>query len=151
MWSADYGFRKNRNYHDEGMLWRPVWYYMYSVRQPHLPERNSNIKRWLFTLTQTTQLAVIKTGLGLCVAPKFVTAPDVIMHRRKSVNGNYNLLLGFYYHYFVILRFTTTIFYRGVPGFVTNCPFGGWCRGLTTCLLWVGPCFLNLIWNTYIS
>ena len=27
----------------------------------------------------------------------------------------------------------------GVPGFATDCPCGVWCRGLTTCLLYVGP------------
>ena len=28
----------------------------------------------------------------------------------------------------------TRIFYRGVPAFATDCPCGGWCRGLTTYL-----------------
>ena len=39
----------------------------------------------------------------------------------------------------VLFRFSTNIFYREVPGFATNCPCGVWCRGLTTCLLYVGP------------
>ena len=37
------------------------------------------------------------------------------------------------------------IFYRGVPGFTTDCPCGVWWRGLTTCLLYVGPLFGNLV------
>ena len=37
------------------------------------------------------------------------------------------------------------LFYRGVPGFATDCPCGVWCRGLTTCLLYVGPLFGNLV------
>ena len=41
--------------------------------------------------------------------------------------------------------FHTRIFYRGVPGFATDCPCGVWCRGLTTCLLYVGPLFGNLV------
>ena len=35
------------------------------------------------------------------------------------------------------------MFYRGVPGFATDCPCGVWCRGLTTCLLHVGQLVLN--------
>ena len=35
------------------------------------------------------------------------------------------------------------IFYRGVSGFATDCPCGVWCRGSTTCLLYVGPPFGN--------
>ena len=44
-------------------------------------------------------------------------------------------------------RFSTRIFYRGVPGFATDYPCGVWCRGLTTCLRYVGPFFGNLVWN----
>ena len=36
---------------------------------------------------------------------------------------------------------------QGVSGFATDCPCGFWCRGLTICLLWVGPLFGNLVWN----
>ena len=37
------------------------------------------------------------------------------------------------------LNFPSRIFCRRVPGFATDCPCGVWCRGLTTCLLYVGP------------
>ena len=43
----------------------------------------------------------------------------------------------------VMFTFPTRIFYRGVPGFATVCPCGVWCRGLTTCLLYVGA-FLEI-------
>ena len=48
---------------------------------------------------------------------------------------------------FVMFTFPTRIFYKGVPGFATGCPFGVCCRGSTTCLLYVGPLFVNLVWN----
>ena len=43
--------------------------------------------------------------------------------------------------------YLTWIFCRGVSGFATDCPCGVWCRGLTTCLLHVGPPFGNWILN----
>ena len=46
---------------------------------------------------------------------------------------------------YIMFTFPTRIFYRGVPGFETDCPFGVWCRGLTTCPLYVGPFFGNLV------
>ena len=44
---------------------------------------------------------------------------------------------------YVMFTFPTKIFYREVPGFATDCPFGIWCHGLTTGPLyyfrgWVG-------------
>ena len=42
---------------------------------------------------------------------------------------------------------STWIFCRGVSGFATDCPCGVWCRGLTACLLHVGPPFGNRILN----
>ena len=39
----------------------------------------------------------------------------------------------------VIFKFPSRIFCRRVSGFATDCPCGVWCRGLTTCLLYVGP------------
>ena len=47
----------------------------------------------------------------------------------------------------VMFTFPTRIFYRGAPGSATDCPCGVWCRGLTTCLLYVGPLFGNLVEN----
>ena len=48
---------------------------------------------------------------------------------------------------YVMFTFPTGIFYRGVPGFATDCHCGVWCRGLTTYLLYVDLLFGNLVWN----
>ena len=48
---------------------------------------------------------------------------------------------------YVTSSYSTWIFCRGVSGFATECPCGVWCRGLTTCLLHVGPPFGNRILN----
>ena len=55
-----------------------------------------------------------------------------------------HVTFGFLY---VMFTFPTRIFYGGVPGFATKCPCGVWCRGLTTCLLYVGPHFGDLVQN----
>ena len=49
--------------------------------------------------------------------------------------------------FYVMFRFSTRIWYRGVLRFATDCPWGVWCRGLTTCPLYIGPLFGNLVWN----
>ena len=48
---------------------------------------------------------------------------------------------------YVLFRFSTWIFYRRVADFGTHFPCGNWCRGSTTCLLYIGPRFRNLLWN----
>ena len=48
---------------------------------------------------------------------------------------------------YVTSSHSTWIFCRGVSGFATDCPCDVWCRGLTTCLLHVGPPFGNRILN----
>ena len=50
-------------------------------------------------------------------------------------------------HIYVTSRYSTRIFYRGVSDFATDCPCGVWCRGSTTCLLYVGPLFGNRLLN----
>ena len=48
---------------------------------------------------------------------------------------------------YAMFRFSTKIFYRGLPGFVTDCPCGVGCPGLTTCLLLHdGPLSVNVGW-----
>ena len=47
----------------------------------------------------------------------------------------------------VMFRLSFRIFYRGVSSFVTDCPCGVWCRGLTTCLLHIGPLYGYLVLN----
>ena len=47
----------------------------------------------------------------------------------------------------VMFTFSTRVSYKRVLGFAADCPCGVWCCGLTTCLLFVGPRFGNLVWN----
>ena len=49
---------------------------------------------------------------------------------------------------YVTSNYSTWIFCRRVSGFATECPCGIWCRGLITCLLHVGPPFVNRFLNT---
>ena len=49
---------------------------------------------------------------------------------------------------YVTSSYSTWIFCRGVSGFATDCPCVVCCRGLTTCLLHVGPPFGNRFLNT---
>ena len=49
---------------------------------------------------------------------------------------------------YVTSSYSTWILCRGVSGFATDCPCDVWCRGLTTCLLHVGPPFGNRFSNT---
>ena len=48
---------------------------------------------------------------------------------------------------YVTSSYSTWISCGEVSGFATDCPCGVWCRGLTTCLLHVGPPFGNRILN----
>ena len=49
---------------------------------------------------------------------------------------------------YVTFSYSTWVFCRRVSGFATDCPCDVWCRGLTTCLLHVGPPFGNRFLNT---
>ena len=49
---------------------------------------------------------------------------------------------------YVTSSYSTWIFCRGVSDFATDCPCTVWCRGLTPCLLHVGPPFGNRFLNT---
>ena len=46
---------------------------------------------------------------------------------------------------YLMFTFPIMRFYRGVPGFETDYPCGVWCRGLTTCFLYIGPPYGNLV------
>ena len=48
---------------------------------------------------------------------------------------------------YVTFSYSTWIFCRGISRFATDCPCDVWCRGLTTCLLHVGPPFGNRFLN----
>ena len=49
---------------------------------------------------------------------------------------------------YVTSSYSIWILCRGVSGFATDCPCEVWWRGLTTCLLHVGPPFGNRFLNT---
>ena len=49
---------------------------------------------------------------------------------------------------YVTSSYSIWISCRGISGFATDCPCDVWCRGLSTCLLHVGPPFGNRFLNT---
>ena len=51
----------------------------------------------------------------------------------------------------VTSSYSTWIFCRGVSDFATDCPCDVWCRGLTTCLLDVGPPFGNRFFTQHLG
>ena len=71
--------------------------------------------------------------------PRMFLSPDFLWEYRIQHGANGPL--------YVTPSYSTWIFCRGVSGFATDCPCGVWCRGLTTCLLHVGPPFGNRILN----
>ena len=52
---------------------------------------------------------------------------------------------------YVKFVFSTRVLRGGSPGFATDCPSGVWCCRSTTCLLYVGPLFGNLVLNNSCS
>ena len=71
--------------------------------------------------------------------PRMFLSLDLIWEYRIQHSANGPL--------YVTSSYSTWIFCRGVSGFATDCPCGVWCRGLTTCLLHVGPPSGNRILN----
>ena len=67
--------------------------------------------------------------------PRMFLSLDVLCENRIQHGANGPL--------YVTSSYSTWIFCRGVSGFATDCLCGVWCRGLTTCLLHVGPPFGN--------
>ena len=88
----------------------------------------------------TTYLSFLKVGnFGSAIThPIDLSSPGPFFNIGPDVS------VGLLYIKFVL---SITIFYRRVPGIVTDCPCDVWCRGLTTCLLFVGPLFENLVLN----
>ena len=71
--------------------------------------------------------------------PRMFLSLDLLWENRIQHGANGPL--------YVTSSYSTWIFCRGVSGFATDCPCGVWCRGLTTCLLHVGPPFGNRIFK----
>ena len=84
-----------------------------------------NFKVILFTWNYTFRLSVSKYfWFCKCATPCMFSPLDILKYR--IVHVSFGLLC-------VMFTFPTRIFYRGVPGFATDCPGAVWCRGLTTC------------------
>ena len=101
-------------------------------------------KQYIQRITITT-INHLQDGIchhGCCRCPGAKQAPD---HQQQPC-CKYRLFTRF--HWKLICEdntFPTRTFYRGVPGFATDCPCGVWCRGLNTCLHYVGSFFGNLV------
>ena len=91
----------------------------------------------LFNLNYTFRLCVTRYfWLCKCPNPCMFPALDILLEYWIE-HVTFGLL-------YVMFTFPARIFYRGVPSFAIDCPCGVWCRGLTTCLLYIGPLFANL-------
>ena len=73
-----------------------------------------------------------------------ITSQDVLS---LDLLSEYRIQHGAIWSLYVTSSYSTWIFCRGVSGFAIDCPCGVWCRGLTTCLLYVGPPFGNRFLN----
>ena len=71
--------------------------------------------------------------------PRMFLSLDLLWEYRIQYGANGPL--------YVTSSYSTWIFCTGISGFATDCPCGVWCRGLTTCLLHVGPPFVYRILN----
>ena len=92
---------------------------------------------------------------GICFKQHFDTRYLVfynpsppIMFLSLDLLSEYRIQHGAIGPLYVTSSYLIWIFCRGVSGFVTDYPWDVWCRGLTTCLLHVGPPFGNPILNT---
>ena len=70
------------------------------------------------------------------------------MFLSMDLTSEYRIQHGAIGSLYVTSSYSMCIFCRGVSGFATDCPCDVWCRGLTTCLLHVGPPLGNRILNT---
>ena len=103
------------------------------------------------SIKSTTRMLVI---FGICSKQHFDTRYLVFyntspprMFLSLDLLWEYRIQHGANGPFYVTSSYSTWIFWRGVSGFATDCPCGVWCRGLTTCLLHVGPPFGNRILN----
>ena len=101
----------------------------------------------------TTHTRMLVT-LGICLKQYFDTKYLVFYNTSPPrMFLSLDLLWEYWIQYdangplYVTSCYSTWIFCRGVSGFATDCPCDVWCRGLTTCLLHVGPPFGNRILN----
>ena len=95
---------------------------------------------------------------GICFKQHFDTGYLVFynpsaprMFLSLDILSEYRIQHGVIRPLYVTSSYSTWIFCRGVSGFATDCPCDVWCRGLTTCLLHVGPPFGNRFLNTSLA
>ena len=92
----------------------------------------------IYFLNYTFRLSVTKYfSFCKCATPCLFLPLDILLEYWIE-----KVTFGFLY---VMFAFLTRISYKGVPGFANDCPCSVWCHGLTTCLLYVGPLFGNLV------
>ena len=108
----------------------------------------------LFSLVYLLCLALLVT-FGICFKQHFDTRYLVFyipspprMFLSLDLLSEYPIQHGAIGPLYVPSSYPTWILCRGVSGFATDCPCDVWCRGLTTCLLHVGPPFGNRFLNT---
>ena len=94
----------------------------------------------LFYSVWTTHLGTLWLHVGSSDSANTTHLPGCFCPWAFSLNIGLNRLITFGL-LCVIFRFSIMIFYKGVPGFAIDCPCNVWCRGLTTCLLYLGPLF----------
>ena len=104
-------------------------------------------------LWQKSNTRMLETS-GICFKQHFYTRYLVFYNTSPSrmflsldLLWEYRIQHGANRPLYVTSSYSTWIFCRGVSGFATDCPCGVWFRGLTTCLLHVGPPFGNRILN----
>ena len=107
-----------------------------------LSDDNSLIPRCLWLLAFVLNNTLI---LGIFV---FYNPSPPRMFLSLDLLSEYRIQHGAIGPLYVTSSYSTWIFCRGVSGFATDCPCDVWCRGLTTCLLHVGPPFGNRFLNT---
>ena len=92
---------------------------------------------------------------GICLKQHFDTGYSVFynpspprMFLSLDILSEYRIQHGAIGPLYVTSSYSTWMFCWGVSGFATDCPCDVWCRGLTTCLLHVGPPFGNRFLTT---
>ena len=113
-------------------------------------------KRWKMSLwpksptfTTILDLGVCKIACGICSTHLFNTAIAQLTVCFCPVTSFLKIGLSrLPSDSFLSNVYSQRVFYKGVPGFATDCLCGVWCRGLTTCFLYVIPLFGKLFSTT---
>ena len=136
---------------------QPPKYLLLFVNRFRYINNNITKDRCPIPMDTTVRLGPLKFSLvtfGICFKQHFDTRYLVFyntspprMFLSLDLLWEYRIQHGANGPLYVTSSYSTWIFCRGVSGFATDCPCCVWCRGLTTCLLHVGPPFGNRILN----